>query len=258
MSNEFSERTCLVTGGSRGIGRSVALRLAQMGARVVVSSRNQASLDAVVAELPGKGHLAVAMDLTDLGATEEAVENAVKVTGGIDIFVANAGIAESQPYHRTDAAMWNRMMTVNATSVAMTSRTLLSGMVERGWGRTVIVASNAGLTGYAYSSAYCASKHAVIGYMRAVALEIATTAVTINAVCPGWVDTEMARGAVARIAKTTGKSPEEARKTLEKMSPQRRWVQPEEVAAIVAMLCSDEAKSIHGQAIAVDGGQVMR
>lgn len=258
MSRQLAGRTALVTGGSRGIGRAIAERLAGEGARVVVASRDRAALEQVAAALPGDGHLAVAMDLGDARATDEALAGAFERAGAIDILVANAGIAESLPYHRTDDAMWDRMMTVNATSVARLCRAVLPRMVVAGWGRAVIVASNAGLTGYAYSSAYCASKHAVLGYMRAVALEIAKTPVTINAVCPGWVDTDMAQAAVTRIADKTGKSERDARGALEDMSPQGRWVEPQEVAGVVAMLCGEDARSIHGQALAIDGGQVMR
>lgn len=258
MLEPLAERTALVTGGSRGIGRAIAERLAREGARVVVAARDIAALEAVAAALPGENHLAVAMDLADARATDEALASVFARAGAIDILVANAGIAESLPYHRTDDAMWERMMTVNATSVARLCRSVLPRMVAAGWGRAVIVASNAGLTGYAYSSAYCASKHAVLGYMRAVALEIAKTPVTLNAVCPGWVDTDMAQEAVRRIADKTGKSAGDARGALEKMSPQGRWVEPAEVAGVVAMLCGHDARSIHGQALAIDGGQVMR
>jgi NAD(P)-dependent dehydrogenase (short-subunit alcohol dehydrogenase family) len=254
----LAHKTVLVTGASRGIGLTIAQRLAGLGGRIVATARRQASLDEVVAALPGDGHVAIAMDLADAASTQAAIDEARSRAGGIDVLINNAGIAESLPYHKTDDAMWERMMTVNATSVTRLCRAFIPEMVTAGWGRVIIVASNAGLTGYAYSSAYCASKHAVLGYMRAVALEIATTPVTINAVCPGWVDTEMAREAVQRIADKTGATPDAARKTLEKMSPQRRWVEPAEVAAVVAMLCSDEARSIHGQALAIDGGQVMR
>lgn len=258
MAGELEGRTALVTGGSRGIGRSIAERLAAAGARLVVSSRKLAALEKVAEALPGEGHLAIAMDLGDAAATQRGVDEVLAAAGQIDILVANAGIAESKPFNRTDDEMWDRMMTVNATSVARLCRALVPPMTSRDYGRAVIVASNAGLTGYGYSSAYCASKHAVIGYMRAVAIEIAKSPVTINAVCPGWVDTDMARDAVRRIADKTGKSAEDARGALEKMSPQNRWVQPEEVAEVVAMLCGDGAKSIHGQAVAIDGGQTLR
>jgi NAD(P)-dependent dehydrogenase (short-subunit alcohol dehydrogenase family) len=253
-----TRRTALVTGASRGIGRAVALRLAGEGARVVLAARDGAALEGVRAELPGSDHVVVRMDLADAGATAAALAEVRERAGRVDVLVANAGIAESKPYHRTDDATWERIMAVNATAVMRLCRELVPPMVEAGFGRVVVVASNAAVTGYAYSSAYCASKHAVLGYLRAVALEIARTPVTINAVCPGWVDTQMASDAVANIAAKTGKSAAEAKGALERMSPQGRMVQPEEVAALCAMLVRDEARSIHGQAIALDGGQVMR
>jgi 3-hydroxybutyrate dehydrogenase len=208
----------------------------------------------VAGSLPGEGHTAVEMDLADAAS----IDAALAVIGDVHVLINNAGIAESKPYQRTDDEMWQRMMDVNALGPMRLCRALMPKMVEAGFGRVVMVASNAGIVGYPYSSAYCASKHAVLGYMRAVALEVARTPVTINAVCPGWVDTDMAGVAVERIANKTGKSAEDARKALEKMSPQNRWVTPEEVAEVVSMLCGHEARSIHGQAIAIDGGQVMR
>jgi NAD(P)-dependent dehydrogenase (short-subunit alcohol dehydrogenase family) len=250
----------LVTGASRGIGRSIAERLARDGARLVLASRSSAALEELAAALPGseRQHLAMALDVGDAASVAAMVDELEQRALRIDVLVNNAGIAESKPYHRTDDELWERTMAVNATGVFRLCRALLPPMVEAGWGRCVIVASNAGLTGYGYSSAYCASKHAVIGMMRAVALEIARSPVTINAVCPGWVDTEMARGAVQRIADKTGRSYDEAQASLVSMSPQRRMVQPEEVAQLVAALCDDGAASIHGQAIPIDGGQVMK
>jgi NAD(P)-dependent dehydrogenase (short-subunit alcohol dehydrogenase family) len=153
--------------------------------------------------------------------------------------------------------MWDWMMAVNAGSAFALCRALMPPMIEAGWGRVVNLASNAGLTGYAYSAAYCASKHAMIGMTRAIAMEIARSNVTINSVCPGWVNTKMASEAVQRIAEKTGRGEDQARRTLEGMSPQRRMIEPEEVAHVVAMLCADAARSIHGQSIPVDGGQVM-
>ncbi len=246
----MAKRVALVTGASRGIGRAIAERLAADGMRVVLAARSEG------AALPGD-HLAVKMDVADAASIDAALERIAGAVGGIDVLVNNAGIAESKPYSRTGDAMWQRMMDINALGPMRLCRALIPGMIARGWGRVVVVASNAGLTGYGYSSAYCASKHAVIGYMRAVALEIAKTPVTINAVCPGWVDTDMAREAVSRIADKTGKSSEDARRALERMSPQQRWVTPGEVAEVVSMLCGEGARSIHGQAIAIDGGQVM-
>jgi len=253
-----SRRLALVTGASRGIGRAIAERLARDGMRVVCAARSEGAIAEVAASLAGDGHVAVKMDVGDADAMASALAEISERAGTVDVLIHNAGVAESKPYHRSDDEMWERMMTVNALGPMRLTRALLPAMADAGWGRVVVVASNAGLTGYAYSSAYCASKHAVIGYMRAVALEIARTSVTINAVCPGWVDTEMAAAAAQRIAGKTGKSVGDARQALENMSPQNRWVQPEEVADVVSMLCGDGARSIHGQAIAIDGGQVMQ
>ena len=247
-------RTALVTGASRGIGRAIAERLALEGARVVVSARSAEQLASVVSALPGEGHRAVSMDVGD----GDSIAKGLAEIGQVDVLVPNAGIAASAPYHRTDDAMWDEALRVNATGVFRLCRGLVPAMVKARSGRVVIIASNAGLTGYAYTSAYCASKHAVIGMMRAIALEIAESGVTINAVCPGWVDTDMATRAIDRIAAKTGKPASEARATLEAMSPQRRMVQADEVASLVAFLCSDEARGIHGQALAIDGGQVMK
>jgi len=252
---ELDGRVALVTGASRGIGAAVARRLAAEGAKVVLSARSEAPLRALADELGG---VSVPMDVADPAGIEAALAQVDSEVGRVDVFVPNAGISASAPYQRTTDEMWERMMNINAMAVMRQCRRLVPPMVEAGWGRVIIVASNAGLTGYAYTSAYCASKHAVLGYMRGIALEIARTAVTINAVCPGWVDTPMLEQALDNIVKATGKSQDEARKTLAKMSPQRRFVVPEEVAEQVAMLCHEHSRSVHGQALALDGGQVMR
>jgi NAD(P)-dependent dehydrogenase (short-subunit alcohol dehydrogenase family) len=175
----------------------------------------------------------------------------------VDVLVNNAGAAESAPLERTSDELWDRMMAVNAGGAFALCRALIPRMIAAGWGRVINVASNAGLTGYAYTAAYCASKHAVVGLTRAIAIEVARTPVTVNAVCPGWVDTRLLDDSVARIVEKTGRSAAEARRSLEAMSPQRRLVEPGEVAHVVASLCADEARSVHGQAIAIDGGQVM-
>lgn len=247
-------KTALITGGGRGIGRAIAERLAALGARVVVTGRTQAEIDAVAADLGG---LALPMDMADRASVEAGLAALHERAGRVDVLVNNAGAAESAPFERTSDALWDRMMAVNVTSAFALCRALIPAMVEAGFGRVVNLASNAGLTGYAYSTAYCASKHAMIGMTRAIALEIARSNVTINAVCPGWVETRMAEEAITRIAAMTGRGQEQARRALEGMSPQRRMVTPAEVAHVVAMLCAEEARSIHGQAIPVDGGQVM-
>ncbi|MFO0757265.1 MAG: SDR family NAD(P)-dependent oxidoreductase [Byssovorax sp.] len=247
-------KTALVTGGGRGIGRAIAVRLAALGARVVVTGRTSREIDEVAAQTGG---LSLRMDLADRASIQGGLKILAERAGPVDILVNNAGISESAPYDRTSDEVWDRLLEVNVTAAFALCRALIPPMIGRGFGRVVNVASNAGLTGYAYTAAYCASKHALVGLTRALAVELARTEVTVNAVCPGWVDTQMAGEAAARIAGKTGRSPEEARKALEGMSPQKRLVLPAEVAHVVAMLCAPEARSIHGQAIPIDGGQVM-
>ncbi len=247
-------KRALVTGGGRGIGRAIAERLAREGARVVVTGRTQAEIDEVASELGGA---AVRMDAKDRASVRAAID-AVRALGSVDVLVNNAGFAESVPFDRTDDELWDSLLEVNVTCAFALSRAFVPGMIERGFGRVVNVASNAGLVGYGYSVAYCASKHAMVGMTRALAVEIAKTPVTVNAVCPGWTRTRMGEEATARIAQKTGRSPEAAEKILANMSPQQRFVEPEEVAHVVAMLCAPEARSVHGQALPIDGGQVMK
>ncbi|KYF70654.1 SDR family NAD(P)-dependent oxidoreductase [Sorangium cellulosum] len=248
-------KLALVTGGGRGVGRAIAERLARDGARVAVAGRTQAEIDETAAAVGG---VAVRLDVGDREGALAALAALEGQIGPIDVLVNNAGAAESAPFDRTTDAMWDRMFAVNATGPFVLCRALVPKMIARGFGRVVNVASTAGLIGFAYSIAYCASKHAMIGMTRTIALEIARTPVTINCVCPGWVNTRMADEAIARIAEKTGRGEDAARRSLEAMSPQGRMVEPEEVALVVSMLCSDEARSIHGQAISVDGGAVMR
>jgi NAD(P)-dependent dehydrogenase (short-subunit alcohol dehydrogenase family) len=247
-------RLALVTGGGRGIGAAIARRLAADGIRVAVTGRSTAELDAVASETGG---VALRCDLSDRADTDRML-GALRELGRVDILVNNAGIAESAPLEKSDDALFDRIMEINATAPYRLIRALVPAMIAAGEGRVVNLASNAGVSGYGYTSAYCASKHAMVGYTRALAIDLARTGVTINAVCPGWVETDMARAAVARIVAKTGRSEAEARGTLEAMSPQRRMIQPEEVAHVVAMLCAPEARGIHGQAILVDGGQVLK
>jgi NAD(P)-dependent dehydrogenase (short-subunit alcohol dehydrogenase family) len=201
--------------------------------------------------------VAVAVDLTDRAATDAALAAIQDRLGRVDVLVNNAGAAESAPLARHDDALWDRMMAINATAPFRVTRALVPAMVAAGWGRVVNIASNAGVTGYRYTAAYCAAKHAVVGMTRALAIDLARTGVTINAVCPGWVATGMADEAVARIAAKTGKSEGEARAELGAMSPQGRMLEPDEVAALVDYLCGDQAAGVHGQALVIDGGQYL-
>jgi len=177
--------------------------------------------------------------------------------GGVDILVNNAGIAESAPFVKTDDELWQRHLAVNLSGTFYCTRAALPAMLARGWGRVINVASIAGKTGAPYVAAYAASKHGVLGLTRSVALEVATKGVTVNAICPGYVDTDMTTRALERIEATTGRSAADALAAIKRMSPQQRLVTPEEVAAVALLLASDEGRGINGQAINVDGGTVL-
>jgi len=248
-------RVALVTGGGKGIGAAIAARLKADGAKVAITGRDVEALLRVAA---ATGALPVVADVTDAAATDRAVAEIEAALGPIEILVLNAGIAPGARLADTDDATWERVFAVNVTAPFRLTRALLPRMAKRGWGRVVYVASNAGLTGYAFTSAYSASKHAVIGLMRSLAVEFAKSQVTVNAVCPGFVDTEMASRAVQNIVDKTKRAHDDARKALEDLSPQKRLMTSEEVAHLVAMLATDGARGINGQAIALDGGQTMR
>jgi NAD(P)-dependent dehydrogenase (short-subunit alcohol dehydrogenase family) len=178
--------------------------------------------------------------------------------GVVDVLVNNAGAAESAPLDKTSDAMWDRIMELDATAPFRVTRALVPAMVAAGWGRVVNIASNAGVSGYGYTAAYCAAKHALVGMTRALAIDLARTGVTINALCPGWVETRMVEEAVARIAAKTGRPEADARAQLAAMSPQRRMITPDEVAHATLMLCAAGARGIHGQTIVIDGGAILK
>jgi 3-hydroxybutyrate dehydrogenase len=243
----------LVTGGGRGIGREIASALTRSGAAVTVLGRHRAALDDVVAA--GAAGFAVVADVADQAAVYAAVGEA-SARRPIDILIANAGVAESAPFAKSDAELFGRMMDVNFMGVVNTIQAVLPSLRQRRWGRIVAVASTAGLKGYAYASAYSAAKHAVIGLVRSLALELATTGVTVNAVCPGFTDTDLLAASVENIMKKTGRSHEQAIAELAKHNPQGRLVSPSEVADAVLWLCGEGASAVTGQAIAVAGGEV--
>jgi len=243
----------LVTGGGRGIGRAIASSLARAGATVTVLGRNRATLDEAVAA--GDAHFVVIADVADQAAVNAAISKAVS-RQPIDILIANAGIAESAPFAKSDAALFRRMMDVDFMGIVHAVQAVLPAMRDRPYGRIVAVASTAGLKGYAYASAYSAAKHAVVGLVRSLALELATTRVTVNAVCPGFTDTDLVAGSIDNIMKKTGRSHEQAVADLSRHNPQGRLVSPSEVADAVLWLCGEGAGAITGQAIAVAGGEV--
>ncbi|MFO0555355.1 MAG: SDR family NAD(P)-dependent oxidoreductase [Polyangiaceae bacterium] len=246
-------KTALVTGGGRGIGRAIAERLARDGARVLVTGRSAGDVAEVARATSG---VALVADLADRASLAGLLEK-VAEHGPVHVLVNNAGVAASAPIDKTTDEIWDRTMELNARAPFALARALIPEMTKAGFGRIVNVASNAGRAGYAYTSAYCASKHALVGLTRALAAELGRTPITVNAVCPGWVRTDMAQAAVANIADKTKRSLEDAEKTLASMSPQKRLMEAEEVAHLVASLCAPEARGIHGQAIVLDGGQIM-
>jgi 3-hydroxybutyrate dehydrogenase len=251
-------RHALVTGGSRGIGFAVAQHLAGLGARVTLMGRDAAALKEAASRLAGQAQIGfVCADVAQRAQVLQAFDQARKAFGAIDILVNNAGQAESQRFDRVDEDAWQRMIAVNLSGTFHCMQAALPDMLEGKWGRIVNVASTAGLIGYAYVSAYCAAKHGVVGLTRALAQEVARKGVTVNAVCPGYTETDIVHGAIANIVDKTGVSAEQARATLAQRNPQGRLVQPADVAQAVAWLCLPAAESINGQALPVDGGEVM-
>ena len=251
---DFAGKKALVTGGSRGIGRAVASALTQAGATVTVLGRDQATLADAVARGDAAG--SVVADVTDAAAVGAGIARAAAQHGPVDILVANAGGAESAPFAKADPDQFRRMFELNVMGSVHAIRAVLDGMVARRSGRIVAVASTAGLKGYAYVSAYCAAKHAVVGLVRAVALETAATGVTVNAVCPGYTDTDMVRENAARIAAKTGRPAEEAVAAMVRNNPLGRLIRPDEVADAVLFLCSPAASGITGTTLTIAGGEI--
>jgi 3-hydroxybutyrate dehydrogenase len=249
-------RHALVTGAARGIGAAVAARLLAEGARVSLLSRTQSELDRTARAL-GDSAQAISADVADWQSIGPAIERAAQSFGPVDILVNNAGQARSAPLQRAPDELWHAMLAVNLTGAYHGIRAVLPGMLERKFGRIVNVASTAGLKGYAYVAAYCAAKHGVIGLTRALALEVAQQRITVNAVCPGYTETELLQDTIANVRRVTGRSAEEARAALTKSNPQGRFIQPAEVANVVAWLCVPGTEAVTGQSIAIAGGEVM-
>jgi len=254
----LSGKHALVTGAARGIGLACARRLLAAGAQVTLLGRNEDALRQAVATLGDPSRCRVQQaDVADRNAVNQAFSRAAQDAGPIDILVNNAGQATSERFERTSTELWRTLIEVNLSGVFHCSQAALPAMLQRGWGRIVNIASTAGLTGYPYVSAYCAAKHGVVGLTRALALETARKGVTVNAVCPGYTETDIVRSAVRNIVEQTGKDPRQALEALVARNPQGRLVQPEEVAEAVLWLCLPASAAVTGQALPVDGGEVM-
>ncbi len=247
-------RVALVTGGGRGIGRAVALALAEAGAGLAVLGRDLARLEAVCAEIVAHGGRALALgcDVTDSGMVNQAFAAARAELGPIDILVNNAGITASVKFAEMDDATWDRIMRVNVTGPFYCCRAAVPDMLARKWGRIINVASYAALSGIPYSAAYSASKHALLGLTRSLALELGRANITANAICPGWVETDMVHEALASIIAKTGRTEQDARTSILAMSGQSRMIAPEEVAAVALRLASPASSGTNGQAITIE------
>ncbi|MGH8129891.1 MAG: SDR family NAD(P)-dependent oxidoreductase [Steroidobacteraceae bacterium] len=255
MTQALAGRHALITGGGRGIGAAIAKSLAAAGARVTLLGRTTSELDETAIGLMGST-VTVTADVTDPIQVERAFAEARNAAGEISILVNNAGRPASRAMAKSDEAFWREILDVNLNGVYHCTRAAISAMLAANWGRIVNISSTGGLRGYAYCTAYCAAKHGVVGLTRALALEVAKTGITVNAVCPGYTDTGVMRDAIRNISEKTTRSEADARETLVSFNPQQRLVQPEEVANAVLWLCLPGSESVTGQSLAIAGGEV--
>ncbi len=258
---KLQNRIALITGGGRGIGRAIAHAFAREHAQVAVTARTREQVESVAKELTDEFQIEATAIACDVSHGDSVLSMFAKVGErfgrGPDILVNNAGIAESAPLTRTDDELWRRLQGINLDGTFYCMRAALPEMIQRGWGRIINIASIAGKTGAPYIAAYSASKHGVLGLTRSVALEVASKAITVNAICPGYVDTDMTMRGIENISKKTSLTRDQALDSIKKMSPQNRLVTAEEVAALALLLASEDGRGINGQAINVDGGSVL-
>jgi NAD(P)-dependent dehydrogenase (short-subunit alcohol dehydrogenase family) len=253
--DEGTRRHVVVTGAGQGIGAAIAQELGAKGMLVTLMGRKLAPLENLASTLPAAQ--AITVDVTDADMVRDAFAKATHSFGPVDILVSNAGQADGAAFAITSTELWQRMLDVNLSGPFYCTREVLPGMQAAGWGRIITIASTAGQRGYPFVVGYVAAKHGVVGMTRSLALEVARKGITVNAVCPGYTETEMVAQGIADVMARTGRSEAEARATFEKSNPQGRLIQPGEVASAVSWLCSDGAVSVTGQCIAVSGGEVM-
>ena len=253
-------KTAIVTGGGKGIGKSIALSLAREGCSVAVAGRTSSYLDEVAREINelGRDALAIVCDVANPQSVERLFEQLRQHWDSLDILVNNAGQNHSELLVRLDLDTWRRMLDINLTGTFLCSQAALRWMLQRRSGRIINIASIGAQIGIRYAGAYVAAKHGVLGLTRTMALEVAMSDITVNAICPGWVESDMVQGVIQTISAKTNVSPGQAREHLAKESPQQRLIRPEEIAFVTVWLSSDEARGITGQAINVSGGQVMK
>jgi NAD(P)-dependent dehydrogenase (short-subunit alcohol dehydrogenase family) len=263
MSSENSHllagKRAVVTGAGRGIGRSIALALAQAGANVAVTARTSSEIEQLVAEIQemGRKSIAVTCDVTDPQQVTHMATTLIEGLGGVDILVNNAGNAGSHKFLNHPDELWQRMLSINLTSVYYVTKAFVPALIDQRHGRIINIASIASRVGGSYIAAYTAAKHGVLGLTRALAVELMPYNITVNAICPGYVNTPMTDASVSNIVSRTGMPESKAREALENTSPQKRLIEPEEVAAIAVFLAQDSNRGITGQAINIDGGGVM-
>ncbi|MEM6582167.1 MAG: SDR family NAD(P)-dependent oxidoreductase [Pseudomonadota bacterium] len=249
------ERHALITGGGTGIGAAIANTFAREGMRLTLVGRKLEPLQALAEQLPQAQ--AISADVTSHESVFQALDKATSAFGPVEILVNNAGAAPTAPFHKLDSNSWRQVIAVNLDGVFNCTRAVIEAMLEAKWGRVINIASTASLRGYAYVSAYSAAKHGVLGLTRSLALETAKKGITVNAICPGYTDTDIIRKSVAQIMEKTGRSEADALASFTDSNPQGRLIQPQEVADTVVWLCGDGARSVTGSAISVSGGEVM-